>query len=55
VPFESTPVEFDLDPAWLVQGRNELAVRLARPGAGLVLQDVRIWVRYRGEVEDNGS
>ena len=48
VPFESAPVEFDIDPAWLVRGRNELEVRLARPGAGLLLQDVRVWVRYQG-------
>ena len=48
VPFESAPVEFARDPAWQVRGRNELEVRLARPGAGLVLQDVRVCVRYQG-------
>ena len=48
VPFKSAPVEFARDPAWQVRGRNELEVRLARPGAGLVLQDVRVCVRYQG-------
>jgi len=54
VSFESTPVEFDLEAAWLGRGENQLDIRLVRRGYGavrpLALQDVRIWIRYRDKI-----
>ena len=52
VPVEGDPVEFAVDAPPLRQGRNKLEVRLVeRRGdakTALVLQDVRISIRYRG-------
>ena len=50
VPFESEPVEFDLEADWLHRGRNLLEIRLAQRAAdastALVLTDVRVSIRY---------
>ncbi len=50
VPFESDPVEFDVDVPPIRQGRNQLEVRLVERGGAAqtvpVVQDVRIWINY---------
>ncbi len=47
-PLDWDPVEFMLESSCLCRGSNELLVRLVRreTAPALVLQSVRIWIRY---------